>query len=89
MAIEIAVKCAVCGTKKKQSNHWFMMEVADGELRVRHFDLTTARALGFKPICGEGCLAKEISTSLKELLPFLRIHLRLEDTPQELLVHTS
>lgn len=67
MAIGTRVKCVVCKEEKKEANHWFMVKVRDGEVKIRHFVLWAARAFKYEPVCGERCVSKRVSAGLQEI----------------------
>ena len=56
--IRQAISCDVCGTEKKQTNHWFVArEVAD-ELRLSGWNSRNRSRAGSKHLCGQTCLHK-------------------------------
>jgi hypothetical protein len=68
MSISTLVQCSVCGAQKGITNHWFMSKVVKGALQIRPFNLRDALDLDYKPLCGERCVTKEVSTNLSRLV---------------------
>jgi hypothetical protein len=66
--ISTLVQCGSCGTQKGVSNHWFMSKVTKGSLSIRAFNLADAIDLDYKPLCGERCVSKEVSSNLNGLV---------------------
>ncbi len=56
--IRQAISCDVCGTEKKQTNHWFVAYEAGGELRVSGWNSRNRLRPGTKHLCGQTCLHK-------------------------------
>jgi len=56
--IRQAISCDICGTEKKQTNHWFVAYEAAGELRVSGWGSRNRLRPGMKHLCGQTCLHK-------------------------------
>jgi hypothetical protein len=56
--IRQAISCDICGTEKKQTNHWYVAHDQGGELRVSGFDSRNRLRPGAKHLCGQTCLHK-------------------------------
>ena len=56
--IRQAVSCDVCGTEKKETNHWFVAYETAGELRVSGWNSRNRLRAGSKHLCGQACLHK-------------------------------
>lgn len=56
--IRQAISCDICGTEKRQTNHWFVATEKAGELRITGFGAQTRRRPGTKHLCGQTCLNK-------------------------------
>jgi len=56
--IRQAISCDICGTEKKQTNHWFVAYEQAGELRVSGWNSRNRRHPGTKHLCGQTCLHK-------------------------------
>ena len=56
--IRQAISCDICGTEKKQTNHWFVAYDQGGELRVSGFSAGIRLRPGMKHLCGQTCLHK-------------------------------
>ena len=64
----IAYECKVCGTERKQSNHWFVVienqfgfHIYTWDWAVSYGELNSTRAL---PVCGHGCAHKLLDAFL-------------------------
>ena len=56
--IRQAISCDICGTEKKQTNHWFVAFDQNGELRVSGWSSRNRLRPGMKHLCGQTCLHK-------------------------------
>jgi hypothetical protein len=56
--IRQAISCDICGTEKKQTNHWFVAYDQGGELRVSGFNANIRLRPAMKHLCGQTCLHK-------------------------------
>jgi hypothetical protein len=56
--IRQAISCDICGTEKKQTNHWFVAYDQGGELRVSGWNSRNRLRPGMKHLCGQTCLHK-------------------------------
>jgi len=56
--IQQAISCDICGTEKKQTNHWFVAYDQGGELRVSGFSANIRLRPAMKHLCGQTCLHK-------------------------------
>ena len=56
--IRQAISCDICGTEKKQTNHWFVAYNQGGELRVSEWSPRNKLRPGSKHLCGQTCLHK-------------------------------
>ena len=56
--IRQAISCDICGTEKKQTNHWFVAYEQGGELRVSGWNSRNRLRPGSKHLCGQTCLHK-------------------------------
>ena len=56
--IRQAISCDICGTEKKQTNHWFVAYDQGGELRVSGWNSRNRARPGSKHLCGQTCLHK-------------------------------
>ena len=56
--IRQAISCDICGTEKKQTNHWFVAYDQGGELRVSGWNSRNRLRSGSKHLCGQTCLHK-------------------------------
>jgi hypothetical protein len=56
--IRQAISCDICGTEKKQTNHWFVACDLGGELRVSGWKSRMRLRPGTKHLCGQTCLHK-------------------------------
>lgn len=58
--IRQAISCDICGTEKRQTNHWFVVCEQAGELRVSGWNSRNRLRPGSKHLCGQTCLHKLI-----------------------------
>jgi hypothetical protein len=56
--IRQAISCDICGSEKKQTNHWFVAYDQGGELRVSGWSNRNRLRPGSKHLCGQTCLHK-------------------------------
>jgi hypothetical protein len=56
--IRQAISCDVCGTEKKQTNHWFVAREQSGELHLSGWGSRNRSRSGSKHLCGQTCLHK-------------------------------
>ena len=54
--IRQAISCDICGTEKKQTNHWFVAYDQGGELRLGGWKSRNRMRPGAKHLCGQTCL---------------------------------
>ena len=56
--IRQAISCDLCGTEKRQTNHWFVAYEQAGELRVSGWTSRHRLRAEAKHLCGQTCLHK-------------------------------
>jgi hypothetical protein len=56
--IRQAISCDICGTEKRQTNHWFVACEQAGELRISNWNSRNRSKPGAKHLCGQTCLHK-------------------------------
>ena len=56
--IRQAISCDVCGTEKRQTNHWFVVYDQGEELRVGTWSSRNRLRPGTRHLCGQTCLHK-------------------------------
>jgi len=56
--IRQAISCDICGSEKKQTNHWFVAYDLGDELRVSGWNSRGRLRPGSKHLCGQTCLHK-------------------------------
>lgn len=66
--IRQAISCDVCGTEKKQSNHWFVAHEHSGELRLSGWNSRNRTRPGSKHLCGQTCLHKLVDDFMARLI---------------------
>jgi hypothetical protein len=66
--IQQVITCDVCGTPKRQSNHWFVACEQSGELRIGGWRSLHLFSPETKHLCGETCVHKLISHYLMRLV---------------------
>jgi len=66
--IRQAVSCDICGSEKKQTNHWFVAYDQGGELRVGGWSSRNRLRPGSKHLCGQTCLHKLVDDFMARTL---------------------
>ena len=66
--IRQAISCDICGTEKKQTNHWFVAYDQGGELRVSGWNSRNRLRPGSKHLCGQTCLHKLVDDFMARAL---------------------
>jgi hypothetical protein len=66
--IRQAISCDICGTEKKQTNHWFVAYDQGGELRVSGWASRNRLRPGSKHLCGQTCLHKLVDDFMAKAL---------------------
>ncbi len=56
--IRQAISCDICGTEKRQTNHWFVAYEQAGELRISGWKSRHRLRADAKHLCGQTCLHK-------------------------------
>jgi len=56
--IRQAISCDVCGSEKRQTNHWFVAYEMGSELRLSGWSSRRRLRPGTKHLCGQTCLHK-------------------------------
>ena len=56
--IRQAISCDICGSEKRQTNHWFVAYELGGELRMSGWSSRHRLRPGTKHLCGQTCLHK-------------------------------
>lgn len=62
--IRQVITCNICGSQKRQTNHWFVAYQETGELRISGWNSLRLLSPGTKHLCGEACAHKLISQFL-------------------------
>ena len=66
--IRQAISCDICGTEKKQTNHWFVANEQGGELRVSGWNSRNRLRPGSRHLCGQTCLHKLVDNFMAKAL---------------------
>jgi hypothetical protein len=66
--IRQAISCDICGTEKKQTNHWFVAYDQGGELRISGWSSRNRLRAGSKHLCGQTCLHKLVDDFMARAL---------------------
>jgi hypothetical protein len=66
--IRQAISCDICGTEKKQTNHWFVAYEQAGELRVSGWNARNRLRPGSRHLCGQTCLHKLVDDFMAKAL---------------------
>ena len=62
--IRQVITCNVCGSQKRQTNHWFVAYEESGELRIGGWNSLHLLSPDTQHLCGEACAHKLISQFL-------------------------
>ena len=62
--IRQVITCNICGSQKRQTNHWFEAYQETGELRISGLNSLRLLSPETKHLCGEACAHKLISQFL-------------------------
>lgn len=62
--IRQVITCNICGSQKRQTNHWFVAYQETGELRISGWNSLRLLSPETKHLCGEACAHKLISQFL-------------------------
>ena len=79
--IRQAISCDICGTEKKQTNHWFVAYEQDGELRVSGWSSRKRLRPGSKHLCGQICLHKLVDDFMARALKVNAPQAAASETP--------
>jgi hypothetical protein len=66
--IRQAISCDICGSEKKQTNHWFVAYEYGAELRVSGWSSRNRLRPGSKHLCGQTCLHKLVDDFMARAL---------------------
>ena len=84
--IRQAISCDICGTEKKQTNHWFVAYEQGGELRVSGWNTRNRLRPGSKHLCGQTCLHKLVDDFMaRALTARVRARPSLNEVEEELM----
>jgi hypothetical protein len=81
--IRQAISCDICGTEKKQTNHWFVAYEQDGELRVSGWSSRKRLRPGSKHLCGQICLHKLVDDFMARALKVNAPQAEADEAPKE------
>jgi hypothetical protein len=80
--IRQAISCDVCGTEKRQTNHWFVAYEQAGELRVSGWSSRHRFRAGSKHLCGQTCLHKLVDEFMAKSIAVRAPHPADEPGPE-------
>jgi hypothetical protein len=83
--IRQAISCDICGTEKKQTNHWFVAYDQGEELRVSGWNSRYRLRPGSKHLCGQTCLHKLVDDFLARTLTSRMTRAVQNDDEEELI----
>jgi hypothetical protein len=66
--IRQSITCDICGSEKKQTNHWFVAREQGGELRISGWDSRNRLRPGSRHLCGQTCLHKLVDEFMAKTL---------------------
>jgi hypothetical protein len=81
--IRQAISCDICGTEKKQSNHWFVVHDQGGELRLSGWNSRNRLRPGTKHLCGQTCLHKLVDDFMAKALAMRQPQSAVEEADAE------
>ena len=87
--IRQAISCDICGTEKKQTNHWFVAYDQGEELRVSGWNSRNRLRPGSKHLCGQTCLHKLVDDFLARTLTLRMSRAVQNDNEDELMVQSA
>jgi len=73
--IRQAISCDICGTEKRQTNHWFVAYEQAGELRVSGWTSRHRYRACSKHLCGQTCLHKLVDEFMAKSIAVRAQHL--------------
>jgi hypothetical protein len=83
--IRQAISCDICGTEKKQTNHWFVAYDQGGELRISGWSTRNRLRPGSKHLCGQTCLHKLVDDFMAKALTIRAPQSASDDAQSEVL----
>jgi hypothetical protein len=86
--IRKAISCDICGTEKRQTNHWFVAYEQAGELRVSGWNSRYRLRAGAKHLCGQTCLHKLVDEFMAKSIA-VRSHRATDDAEPDLPIATD
>jgi hypothetical protein len=88
--IRQAISCDICGTEKRQTNHWFVVYEQAGELRVSAWGAQGRLRPSTRHLCGQTCLHKLVDDFMARSVA-ARVHAAsaAEVDPESSAMHTS
>lgn len=75
---EVTYRCAVCGIRRGEANHWLIAMVNQTTVILSLWDHALATAHNAHPLCGEKCahaLQSRFISDLRKANPQLRLNL--------------
>jgi hypothetical protein len=87
--IRQAISCDICGTEKKQTNHWFVAYDQGEELRVSGWNSRNRLRQGSKHLCGQTCLHKLVDDFLARTLTARVPRAAQNDEEDEMIVQAA
>jgi len=66
--IRQAISCDICGTEKRQTNHWFVAYEQAGELRIGGWKSRHRLRADAKHLCGQTCLHKLVDEFMAQCI---------------------
>jgi hypothetical protein len=87
--IRQAISCDICGTEKKQTNHWFVACDQGGELRLSGWSSRNRLRPGSKHLCGQTCLHKLVDDFMARALSARDKPAAAEETTPEVAVAST
>ncbi|HTW81317.1 MAG TPA: hypothetical protein VME23_17350 [Terracidiphilus sp.] len=78
--IRQAISCDICGSEKRQTNHWFVAYEFGGELRLSGWSSRHRLRPGSKHLCGQTCLHKLVDEFMAKSIAVRAQH-RDEEEP--------
>lgn len=87
--IRQAISCDICGSEKKQTNHWFVAYEQGGELRIGGWTSKNRLRSGAHHLCGQTCLHKLVDEFMARTLSSRPVSAAAEASVEELSLATT
>ena len=87
--IRQAISCDICGSEKKQTNHWFVAYDLGDELRISGWNSRGRLRPGSKHLCGQTCLHKLVDEFMAKALTARLPQAAVNEVESEVMVQVA